>query len=154
MNVTLSTLEVELGQAFVVSVTGVNRGEDADMQIVSIGFPNLTDTRDVEIIAHNFPQTPILINSGDNVGSEYSGTENTIYAQYASIEAFSRPWASGSAYSIDIQVRPETDGRFAIFVKSVAFPHSWEGAHWPKEGALDYQREFVEAYYVQLATKP
>lgn len=154
MNVSLYALEVELGQAFVVSVTGVNRGEDADMQIVSIGFPNLTDTGDVEIIAHNFAQKPILINAGDKVGSEYSGTERTIDAQYASVEAFSRPWSSGSAYSINLQVRPETDGRIAIFVKSVAFPHSWDGAHWPKEGVLDYQGEFVEAYYVQLATKP
>lgn len=154
MNVSLRASEIEFGQAIVVSITGANRGEDADMQIVSVGFPNLTGTSDIDILAHNFAQTPILISKGDKVGSEYSGTEKSIDAQYASVEAFSRPWPGGNAYSIDLQVRPETDGRFAIFVKSVAFPHSWDGAHWPQEGVVDYQKEFVEVYYVKVVTKP
>ena len=154
MNVSLRASEIEFGQAIVVSITGANRGEDADMQIVSVGFPNLTGTNDIDILAHNFAQTPILISIGDKVGSEYSGTEKTIEAQYASVEAFSRPWPGGNAYSIDLQVRPETEGRFAIFVKSVAFPHSWDGAHWPQEGVVDYQKEFVEVYYVEVVTKP
>ena len=154
MNVSLRASEIEFGQAIVVSITGANSGEDADMQIVSVGFPNFTGTNDINILAHNFAQTPILISIGDKVGSEYSGTEKTIEAQYASVEAFSRPWPGGNAYSIDLQVRPETEGRFAIFVKSVAFPHSWDGAHWPQEGVVDYQKEFVEVYYVEVVTKP
>ena len=154
MNVSLRVSEIEFGQTIVVSITGANIGEDADMLIVSVGFPNLTGTNDIDILAHNFAQTPILISIGDNVGSEYSGTEKTIEAQYASVEAFSRPWPGGNAYSIDLQVRPETEGRFAIFVKSVAFPHSWDGAHWPQEGVVDYQKEFVEVYYVEVVTKP
>lgn len=154
MNVSLRVSEIEFGQTIVVSITGANIGEDADMLIVSVGFPNLTGTNDIDILAHNFAQTPILISIGDKVGSEYSGTEKTIEAQYASVEAFSRPWPGGNAYSIDLQVRPETEGRFAIFVKSVAFPHSWDGAHWPQEGVVDYQKEFVEVYYVEVVTKP
>jgi len=154
MNVSLRVSEIEFGQTIVVSITGANIGEDADMLIVSVGFPNLTGTNDIDILAHNFAQTPILISIGDKVGSEYSGTEKTIEAQYASVEAFSRPWPGGNAYSIDLQVRPETEGRFAIFVKSVAFPHSWDGAHWPQEGVVDYQKEFVEVYYVDVVTKP
>jgi hypothetical protein len=123
------------------------------MQIVSIGFPNLTATDSIEVIKHNFTQTPFLIPVGAEVGSEYTGA-TPVAAQYPSVEAFSRPWAGGSTYSIDVQVRPETEGRFTIFVKSVAFPHSWEGAHWPQEGITDYQRELVEVHYVQVATKP
>lgn len=153
-NMSLSASEVELGQTFVISLAAVNRGEQADMQIVSIGFPNLTATSNIEVIRHNFAQTPQLISAGRQVGSEYAGLEKPVAAQYASVEAFSRPWAGGSAYSIDLQVRPEAEGKFAIFVKSVAFPHSWVGAHWPQEGTIDYQKEFVDVRYVQVTTKP
>lgn len=151
-NVTLSESEIALGQSFTISVTGINSGEDADMQIVSIGFPNLTATNNVEVLEHNFAQTPFLIAAGDKVGSEYTG-RSIVAAEYAAVEAFSRPWTGGSNYSISLDVMPEAEGRFAIFVKSVAFPHSWDDAHWPREGTVDYQKEFVAVYYVQV-TKP
>jgi hypothetical protein len=147
-SISLSVSQVELGQAFAVSVTGINRGEEADMQIVSVGFPNFTSTSNIEVLDHNFAQTPILISPGDVVSSEYG--ERQVDAQYASVEAFSRPWPGGRAYSIDLQVAPEADGRFVIFVKSVAFPHSWDSAHWPQRGTVDYQKEFVEVHYVQV----
>jgi hypothetical protein len=150
--VSFSAPEIELGQTFVVSVSGINRGEDADAQIVSIGFPNFTATDNVQVIRHDFAQTPQFIKAGVPVGAEYTG-ETSVAAQYASVEAFSRPWEGGVTYSIDLQVRPESEGRFAVFVKSVAFPHSWDGAHWPQEGIVDSQREFVQAYYVTV-TKP
>ncbi|HEX7031977.1 MAG TPA: hypothetical protein VF172_03155 [Nitrososphaera sp.] len=154
-DVSLSEEEVALGQSFVISVSGTNRGDDADMQIVSIGFPNLTRTdNNVGIVDHNFDQTPDRINAGDEVGSAYGGTEVTVKAQHASIEAFSRPWRGGNTYSIDLRVEPQTEGRFMIFVKSVAFPHSWDGAHWPAEGTVDYQQEFVRVYDVQVTKKP
>ena len=151
-NISMLASEIELGQAFAVSVTGINRGEEADMQIVSISFPNLTTTDNIEVLMHNFAQQPILISTGDDVGSEYTG-EMQVAAQYVSVEAFSRPWPGGSAYSIDLQVTPKAEGRFAIFIKSVAFPHSWDGAHWPQDGLVDYQKEFVQVHYVQV-TKP
>jgi hypothetical protein len=150
--VNMSASEVDLGQALAVSVSGINRGEDADMQIVSIGFPNLTAASNVEVIRHNFSQAPIFVDAGDEVGSGYTG-ETLVAAQYASVEAFSRPWEGGSTYGIDLQVRPEKEGTFAVFVKSVAFPHSWDGAHWPDGGRADYQKEFVKVYYVTV-TKP
>lgn len=149
----ISASEIELGQMFVISASGVNMGEDADAQIVSIGFPNLTATSDIEVIRHDFLQSPQFIIPGeDDVGTEYTG-ESQVAAQYPSVEALSRPWEGGDTYSIDIQVRPESEGRFAIFVKSVAFPHSWDGAHWPQEGTVDYQKEFVQVRYVTV-TKP
>ena len=152
-NVSLSTPAIRLGQTFVISVTGTNRGEEADMQIVSVGFPNLTRADNMVVLEHNFTQTPILINTSDVIGSEYSGTQRTVHARYPSVEAFSRPWPGGNTYNIDLQVRPEAEGRFVVLVKSVAFPHSWDGAHWPKDGVIDYQKELVEPYYVQV-TKP
>jgi hypothetical protein len=154
-NVSPSTSEVKLGGTFVISVTGINKGEEADMQIVSVGFPNLTRADNIEVLRHNFAQTPRLFNPGMQmqVGSEYVGLEKPVDAQYASVESSSRPWPGGNAYSVDLQVRPETEGTFIIFVKSVAFPHSWDGAHWPHEGIIDYQKEFVDVYRVQV-TKP
>lgn len=148
-DVSFSAPEIELGQTVVVSVTGTNSGEEADMQIVSIGFPNFTTTNNIDVIRHNFTQTPDLIIAGEDIGSEYTG-ERVVAAQYASVEAYSRPWAGESTYSIDLQVKPGVEGRFAIFVKSVAFQHSWDRAHWPHEGVIDYQKEVVEVHYVQV----
>jgi hypothetical protein len=142
---------VTLGQSFTISVTGTNKGDEIDMQTVSIGFPNFTSTGDIKITSNNFRQTPMLVSKGKLVGSEYVGTEKTISAQYAIVEAISRPWASGSSYSIDLQVTPEAEGRFVVFVKSVALPHNGSQAHWPQEGMLDPQKELVKAYAVDVA---
>jgi hypothetical protein len=144
---------IPLGQSLNISVTSTNRGDKADMQIVSIGFPNLTRSEDAKIVGHDFLQTPNRINPGEEVGSGYSGTEAPISAQYPYIEAFSRPWEAGRTFKIDIAVQPQAEGNFLLVVKSVAFPHSWDGAHYPRQGTMDYQREFVQQYIVQV-TKP
>lgn len=153
-DVSLSATDIALGQALTISVTGTNNGEDADMQIVSVGFPNLTTTDNIKILKHDFDQRPILIAPGELLSSEYSDTDSSsVLAQYASIEAFSRPWEAGKTYTADIEVIPKMEGRFVVFIKSVALPHTWEQAHYPQDGTLDQQREFVETYSVQV-TKP
>ncbi len=153
-DVILSASDITLGQAVTISITGTNNGEDADMQVVSVGFPNLTATDNVKVLKHNFDQTPIVIAPGELLSSEYSDTESSsVLAQYTSIEAFSRPWETGKTYTAEIEAIPKTEGRFVIFVKSVALPHTWERAHYPQNGLLDQQKEFVEAYSVQV-TKP
>jgi hypothetical protein len=152
-DVSLSATDISLGQALIISVAGTNNGEEADMQIVSVGFPNLTTTDNIKILKHDFVQMPILIAPGELLSSEYSNTERPISAQYASIEAFSRPWEPGKTYSVDVQVIPKTEGRFVIFIKSIGLPHTWEGAHYPQDGILDQQKEFVEVYSIQV-TKP
>jgi hypothetical protein len=142
--------KVRLGQPFTITVTGVNNGEEADVQIVSVGFPNLTSAAtNIKVLNHNFRQTPVLISKGDKVGSEYVGTAKTIDAQYAIVEAMSRPWASGNLYSLSLQVTPKAEGQFVVFVKSIAFP-SWNRAHWPLAGLVDLQKEFVKVYYIKV----
>ena len=153
-DVRLSAPDIVLGQALTISVTGTNNGEDADMQIVSVGFPNLTTTDNIKILKHDFDQTPILIAPGELLSSEYSDTaDSSVLAQYASIEAFNRPWEAGKTYTAEIEVIPKTEGRFVVFIKSVALPHTWEQAHYPQDGTVDQQKEFVETYPVQV-TKP
>jgi hypothetical protein len=153
-DVGISAGEIALGESFSISVTGANRGEEADMQIVSVGFPNMTRPDGIRLVEHNFRQTPLRVNPGDSVGSGYTGIDQVVAAQYPSVEAFSRPWDSGAEYSLMLEVEPEAEGRFVVFVKSVALPHSWDGAHWPQNGVTDYQQEFVEAYSVQVVGKP
>ena len=153
-DVSLSAPDIALGQALTISVTGKNNGEDADMQIVSVGFPNLTTTDNIKILKHNFDQAPMLIAPpGELSSSGYSDTDSSVLAQYTSIEVFSRPWEAGKTYSADIEVIPKTEGRFVVFIKSVALPHTWEQAHYPQDGTLDQQKEFVETYSVEV-TKP
>jgi hypothetical protein len=152
-DVNLSAHNITLGQPLVISVAGTNSGDEADMQIVSVGFPNLTTTDNIKILRHDFVQTPVLIAAGERLSSEYSNTKRPVVAQYASIEAFSRPWETGKTYSTDVQVVPKAEGKFVVFVKSIALPHTWEGAHYPQNGILDHQKEFVEIYSIKV-TKP
>jgi hypothetical protein len=152
-SVEFSVDEIALGEKFVISVTGENRGQQADMQIVSIGFPNLTSGDGATITSHDFRQTPFRVKPGDPVGTSYVGPQGNLTASYPSIEAFSRPWEKAKSYSISIEVKPEVEGKFIVFTKSVAFPHTWEMAHYPREGLLDYQKEFVQMHSVNV-TKP
>ena len=67
-NVKISASEVSLGKSFNISVTSNNQGDTADIQIVSISFPNLTsiDNNDnVAIKNHNFLQKPEFVKTGD-----------------------------------------------------------------------------------------
>ena len=141
--------KVILGQSFTMRVTGVNKGEEADVQIVSLGFPNLTSAANIKVLNHNFRQTPVLFSKGNEVGSDYAGTAKIVNAQYAIVEAMSRPWVNGNSYSLSLQVTPKAEGRFVVFVKSIAFP-SWDRAHWPLAGMVDPQKEFVKAYYIEV----
>ena len=152
-SVEFSAKEIALGEKFVISVTAENRGQEADMQIVSIGFPNLTRGDRATIASHDFRQTPFRVEPGDPVGTSYVGPQGNLTAVYPSIEAFSRPWEKDKSYSISIEVEPEAEGRFLVLTKSIAFPHTWEMAHYPREGALDYQKEFVQIHSV-IVTKP
>jgi hypothetical protein len=127
-DVNLSAPTITLGQALIISVTGTNNGEDAaDMQLVSVGFPNLTSVDNIKILKHNFTQTPMLITPGKLLSSQYSSTGESVL--------------------------PKTEGKFVVFIKSVALPHTWDRAHYPQDGTLDQQKEFVGTYSVQV-TKP
>ena len=145
--VNISSQQIALGDTLTIQLEGANAGDTADMQIISAGFPNLTGTGDIEILRHDL--TPIMIRPGDNVSANYEGVVAAV-AQYPSVEGYRMLWEGGSAYSIELQVKPQSEGRFVIFVKSVALPHTWDGAHYPRGGLLDYQREYVEFYSVQV----
>ncbi|HET9807401.1 MAG TPA: hypothetical protein VFP49_10860 [Nitrososphaeraceae archaeon] len=150
----LSASKVVVGESFDLTITAMNNGNTADVQVVSLSFPNITSIDSiVKISKYNFTQKPIFIELGDKVGSEYVGMDKVINAYYPAIEANSRPWYNGDYYQISIEVKPYTIGRFVIFVKTIALPHTNELDHYPRLGIKDYQGEFVVVSSVEVVNK-
>lgn len=150
----LSDSKVVLGESFDLTITTSNNGDTADMQVVSLSFPNLTSIDSiVKISDYNFTQKPVFIEIGDEVGSEYVGLDKVINSPYPSIEANSRPWHTGDYYQISIDVKPTSVGRFVIFVKTIALPQINELDHYPRFGIKDYQGEFVAVSSVDVVIK-
>jgi hypothetical protein len=150
----LSASKVVVGESFDLTITAMNNGDTADMQVVSLSFPNITSIDSiVKISKYNFTQKPVFIEMGDKVGSEYVGIDKVINAYYPAIEANSRPWANGDYYQIRIEVKPNTVGRFVIFVKTIALPYTNELGHYPRFGIKDYQGEFVAVSSVEVVNK-
>ncbi|HZC21113.1 MAG TPA: hypothetical protein VE223_05670 [Nitrososphaeraceae archaeon] len=151
INTKISAPQIRLGKTFYLDVTAENAGDNADIQIVSAGFPNLTSIgRYINIRQSDFTQKPLFVNIGDKVGSNYTGLENIVYAKYPSIEAFSRPWHSKNIHHIEFEVKPTSVGKFVIFLKTVALPHSGDFAHYPRSGIKDFQNEFVKVYSIEV----
>lgn len=143
--------ESSAGRPFTISITGANEGDTADIQIISVAFPNITRIDGlVQIEHHDFTQTPRFVHLGDEVGSAYMGLERIVHAEYPSIEFFSRPWHAHVTHHIQIEVKPDTVGKFVVLVKTVALPHTSELAHYPREGFKDHQEEFVKVYSVDV----
>ncbi|HVP81460.1 MAG TPA: hypothetical protein VMS35_00335, partial [Nitrososphaeraceae archaeon] len=150
----LSNSKVILGESFDLTITTRNNGDTADMQVVSLSFPNITSIDSiVKISDYNFTQKPVFIEIGDEVGSEYVGFDKVINSSYPSIEANSRPWHTGDYYQISIDVKPTSVGRFVIFVKTIALPQINELGHYPRFGIKDYQGEFVAVSSVDVVIK-
>src|SRR5690349_1894543 len=55
---------VGVGKLVNISVVATNNGDAADVQTVSVGFPNITDAGQITIADQNFLQKPILISEG------------------------------------------------------------------------------------------
>ena len=150
-NTSISPSLIHLGNTFYFSVRAQNTGDNADIQIISIAFPNLSRIdRSVHIQQSDFTQKPLFVNVGDKVGSDYTGLENIVYAKYPSIEAFSRPWHSKATHNIILEIRPSSTGKFLIFLKAVSLPHTNNFAHYPQNGTKDFQNEFVKVYAVYV----
>ncbi|MGI0019331.1 MAG: hypothetical protein ACREAY_02550 [Nitrososphaera sp.] len=150
-SVSLSSPEIALGETFTIRVAATNQGEQADLQLVSIAFPNATSAQVAAVQGHTFKQAPTMINPGKAIGAGYLGLERKVVAQYPAVESASRPWAPGETASVDLRVTPGAEGRFVVFVKAVSLPHNGDQAHYPQQGVLDQQGEYVTAYEVQVA---
>ncbi len=149
-SVTLSDDTIALGSEFSIRVSAANRGEPADLQLVSVAFPNATRADIITISSHNFKQSPYVIRPGvDELAAGYTAVASMI-ASYPAVEVISRPWEPGEAFNIDLSVKPESEGRFVVFVKAVGLPHNGDQAHYPADGIMDQQDEFVDVYEVMV----
>ena len=141
--------EITLGESFKIEIETTNENDFADIVLTSVGFPSLDDLDSVEVIGYDFTQSPKEINIGYEVGSDYTYGE-AIPATYPSIEADSRNIPVDSQFRIVLLVTPSEEGVFKIYVKTVAIPHTTELSHYPYEGKIDPQGEFVEVYSINV----
>ncbi len=62
----------------------------------------------------------------------------------------SRNSAPDERYSILLSVTPQNSGTFVTYIKTIAIPHSTELSHFPYDGLVDPQGEYVEVYEVTV----
>ena len=147
----LSKSEIKLGDSFRMQIISENRGDYGDIHIVSSAFPNIQSTKGiVKIVSYDLTHTPILIEIGDELGASYSGGLQKIPAQYPSIEAMNRPVPKDSKYNIEYVITPKNTGDFLIYVKAIDIPHTSERSHYPRDGTLDHQNEYVREFVVKV----
>lgn len=143
--------KINLGESFSVSIISKNIGDQADIQIVSIGFPQLEkiDER-VKITSYNFTQSPHYVKINDEIGAKYTTSNEFVNAKYPSIEAYGRPVPQDTSFQMVLQVTPNQAGQFEMYAKTIAIPHSSDRSHFPHSGFLDLQDEFVDVYSVDV----
>jgi hypothetical protein len=150
-NVKISALEVPVGKSFDISLIGSNEGNSADLQIISVAFPNLTRIDGfVQVKESDFNQRPVIVKKGDELGSAFLENKASIRSNYPLLEAYNRPWHLHDIHHILIQVKPYIVGRFVIFVKIIVLPYTNESSRYPHEGIKDQQGEFVNVYSINV----
>lgn len=151
IDVEFSKNTIQLGESFNVSIISRNIGDQADIQIVSIGFPKLNTTDNiVKISSYNFTQSPHYVKINDEIGAKYSTANEFVNAKYPSIEAYSRPVPKDTMFAITLQVTPPQTGSFEVYAKTIAMPHSSDRSHFPQSGLLDFQEEYVQVHSVSV----
>ena len=146
----LSAQKIALGESFDIMITASNHGSDADLQTVSVEFPQNENLDNIKIISYDFLQSPELFLQGKEIGSEYTGGKTMMQSKYPFLEAYSRPSRADQSYSMTLQITPTQAGTYTIYAKTVAMPHVNEQSHFPTSGTLDHQNEFVEQYTVEV----
>jgi hypothetical protein len=152
IDVVVSSETIELGQSFNVTVWSYNEGDTADLQTVSIGFPQNSGFDGIRIVSYDFLQSPKMIQIGEDVGTQYVGNQATIPSRYPMIEAYSRPAKPGDTFHMKIEITPTQIGPFHVYAKSVAMPHSDIQSHFPTYGLLDHQDEYVLDFLVMVVS--
>lgn len=147
--INISSYEIHIKDSFKIFVEAGNKGSNADVEIVSISFPNLTSIKNsVLVLDSNFSQKPLITNRRDDTGSDYQGQAKNIPAIFPAVDLYSRPWKQQMLYAATLKIKPTATGTFVFFIKVVAFPHVDDSSHYPRMGIKDYQNEFVLPYRI------
>lgn len=150
IDISVSSDTIYLGQSFDIAIRSYNEGDVADLQIVSVGFPQNKNLDGIRITSYDFPQSPRMILPGNDVGANYTGGQITAKSQYPMIEAYSRPSKPDDVFQMKLQITPAEIGSFHVYAKTVAMPHSDDTSHFPAFGLTDHQNEFVLDYVVHV----
>lgn len=142
--------QVKLGESFEMTLSSNNIGADADLQTVTVEFPQNQNLDNIKVVSYDFLQSPKLFVPGKQIGSSYNGNKNPVEAKYPFLEAYNRPSRTGHSSSITLQITPTEAGVFTIYTKTVAMPHISDQSHYPKQGILDQQNEFVQEHKVMV----
>ncbi len=149
--VKISDTDIKLGELFRLDIATKNSGEYGDIHILSTSFPDLVEIDNVvKITTYDFTQPPTYIITGDKIIAKYSGGLEHTNAKYPSIEAMNRPVHPSSTYNLSQIITPEKNGIFSVYVKAINIPHTSNLSHYPQEGVLDHQDEFVQVYSISV----
>ena len=149
--VKISNPSLTLGESFDVSIFSKNIGDYGDIHILSIGFPSLEKiTDEVKVINSDFTHQYNFIEKNTLVGSNYSAGDQKVESQYALIEIMNRPSPPNGSYDFQLMITPKNVGLYEIYVKSIEIPHTSELSHFPHQGMLDPQGEYVSVYSVMV----
>lgn len=150
-DVTISNDSILLGESFNVNIFSKNIGDYGDIHILSIGFPSLDKiTDEVKVINSNFNHQYHFIEKNTLVGSNYTSSDQKVESQYALIEIMNRPSPPNGSYDFQLSVMPKNAGLYEIYVKAIGIPHTSNLAHFPHQGMIDPQGEYVEVYSVMV----
>ena len=147
---TLSTQQIKLGESFEMTLVANNVGEEADLQTVTVEFPQNQNLNNVKITSYDFLQSPELFLQDSLVGSDYNGGQDLIHPKYPFIEAYNRPSMTGHSSIMTLEIIPTELGPFTVYSKTVAMPHLSEISHFPTQGILDHQNEFVQEHTIEV----
>jgi len=147
---TMLPQQVKIGQPFELTIISNNLGADADLQTVTVEFPQIQNLDNIHIVSYDFLQSPKIFLNGKQIGTSYNGNKNLIEAKYPFLEAYNRPSRTNHSSSMTLKITPTETGVFTIYTKTVAMPHISDESHYPRQGILDQQNEFVQEYKVMV----
>jgi hypothetical protein len=149
-DVKISNLSILLGESFDVSIFSKNIGDYGDIHILSIGFPSIDKITEVKLINSNFNHQYNFIEKNTLVGSNYTAGDQKVESQYALIEVMNRPSPPNGSYDFQFSVTPKNTGLYEIYIKAIEIPHTSNLSHFPHQGILDPQGEYVEVFSVMV----
>lgn len=117
---------------------------------MTVEFPQNQNLDNVKIISYDFLQSPKLFLIDKEIGTDYTGGQTTVKSKYPFIEAYNRPSKPNQSHSMILQVTPTKTGTFTVYTKTVAMPHINELSHFPRQGIIDHQNEFVLKHVVEV----
>ncbi len=150
---------IGLGDTATIEVSATNHGNSAPWQTIAIGFPNIVNPEDIQLVNSNIPQEQVHVYpSGTMVKGCYSACNITL--QYPHFEAEWAPSISSESAYVKVNAKPETSGTFTFYVKSIA-SFEWlagKAGKWDPTSCsrpfMDDQRECVYSFSFDVRPPP